>query len=269
MDAFADHWDFRRQPLEVWRAYSTDTHRYDPSLWWLVEDGDELAAISIERVGLLGRSAVWLDPGARRAAALAQARARDCAPSALVSRLPRPRRDEGRARRGRREHDRSGSSLRERRHAPGPPQRHVREDAVSRLRARCPDCRTFTAVAIGPGYECHACGREFGAGPGARPAGLGRGRRGDGRGRAPAAAVSRRRPSSRRTRSTSRRSRSRSTCPSGRSSSAAAAARTSARSRALAARHDRLALVWIDAHGDLNTPESSPVREPRGACRSG
>ena len=24
------------------------------------------------------------------------------------------------------------------------------------------------------------------------------------------------------------------------------------------ARHDRLALIWIDAHGDLNTPESSP-----------
>jgi arginase len=27
---------------------------------------------------------------------------------------------------------------------------------------------------------------------------------------------------------------------------------------ALAARHDRLALVWLDAHGDLNTPETSP-----------
>jgi arginase len=26
----------------------------------------------------------------------------------------------------------------------------------------------------------------------------------------------------------------------------------------LGARHDRLALVWFDAHGDLNTPESSP-----------
>jgi arginase len=26
----------------------------------------------------------------------------------------------------------------------------------------------------------------------------------------------------------------------------------------LAARHDRLALIWIDAHGDLNTPETSP-----------
>ena len=35
---------------------------------------------------------------------------------------------------------------------------------MSRLRARCPDCHTFTAVALGPGYECHACGREFGAG---------------------------------------------------------------------------------------------------------
>ena len=35
---------------------------------------------------------------------------------------------------------------------------------MSRLRARCPDCRTYTAVALGPDYECHACGRTFGAG---------------------------------------------------------------------------------------------------------
>jgi arginase len=26
----------------------------------------------------------------------------------------------------------------------------------------------------------------------------------------------------------------------------------------LAARHDRLGVVWLDAHGDLNTPQSSP-----------
>jgi arginase len=26
----------------------------------------------------------------------------------------------------------------------------------------------------------------------------------------------------------------------------------------LAARHERLGVIWIDAHGDLNTPESSP-----------
>jgi arginase len=32
----------------------------------------------------------------------------------------------------------------------------------------------------------------------------------------------------------------------------------------LAARHDQIALVWLDAHGDLNTPESSPSGNPWG-----
>lgn len=35
---------------------------------------------------------------------------------------------------------------------------------MSTLRAKCPDCRTLTAVAIGAEYQCHACGREFSAG---------------------------------------------------------------------------------------------------------
>ena len=35
---------------------------------------------------------------------------------------------------------------------------------MSVLRGKCPFCKTYTAVAIGTGYECHACGREFGAG---------------------------------------------------------------------------------------------------------
>jgi hypothetical protein len=34
---------------------------------------------------------------------------------------------------------------------------------VSRLRARCPDCDTLTAVALGAEYQCHSCGREFAA----------------------------------------------------------------------------------------------------------
>jgi hypothetical protein len=34
---------------------------------------------------------------------------------------------------------------------------------VSRLRARCPDCRALTAVALGAEYQCHACGRAFAA----------------------------------------------------------------------------------------------------------
>jgi hypothetical protein len=38
----------------------------------------------------------------------------------------------------------------------------VREDdPVSRLRARCPACRTLTAVALAPEYECHSCGRTY------------------------------------------------------------------------------------------------------------
>ena len=35
---------------------------------------------------------------------------------------------------------------------------------MSLLRARCPDCRTLTAVALDEGYECHSCGRSFSAG---------------------------------------------------------------------------------------------------------
>ena len=35
---------------------------------------------------------------------------------------------------------------------------------MSALRGRCPNCRTFTAVAVGDGYECHSCGATFTAG---------------------------------------------------------------------------------------------------------
>ena len=37
---------------------------------------------------------------------------------------------------------------------------------------------------------------------------------------------------------------------------------------ALSAGEECLAVVWIDAHGDLNTPESSPSGNP-GGCRCG
>src|SRR6266568_3577932 len=45
------------------------------------------------------------------------------------------------------------------------PRQHLpKGPRMSTLRAKCPDCRTFTAVAMGPDYQCHSCGREFGAG---------------------------------------------------------------------------------------------------------
>jgi GNAT superfamily N-acetyltransferase len=74
MDAFADHWDFHRQPIEDWRRFTVDHHGFDPSLWWLVEDGDELAAISLNSwhfsgdpqfgwIGVLGVRSAWRKRG--------------------------------------------------------------------------------------------------------------------------------------------------------------------------------------------------------------
>jgi arginase len=128
---------------------------------------------------------------------------------------------------------------------------------VSRLRAKCPHCKTFTAVAMGPDYQCHACGAEFGAGLVRVPRAWGKG------GEAMAAAASLELPYP----------------------EAAVVAEDTLEDQhlvlaselperplvlggcccshvgaveGLSARHDRLALVWIDAHGDLNTPETSP-----------
>lgn len=46
-DAFADHWEHHRYSFEDWRAYNVGRPSFDPSLWWLVDDGDELAGISL------------------------------------------------------------------------------------------------------------------------------------------------------------------------------------------------------------------------------
>jgi mycothiol synthase len=74
MDAFSDHWDFRRQPMDEWRPYTVDHHGFDPTLWWLVEDGGELAAISLNSwhfsgdpqygwIGILGVRPPWRKRG--------------------------------------------------------------------------------------------------------------------------------------------------------------------------------------------------------------
>jgi arginase len=128
---------------------------------------------------------------------------------------------------------------------------------VSSLRARCPDCRTFTAVAVGPGYECHACGREFAAGLVRVPRAWGKG----GEAMAEGASLPLPYPD---TGSVERDSLE--------EQSAALAAALPERPlvlggcccthvgavRGLAGRGGRLAVVWLDAHGDLNTPDTSP-----------
>jgi mycothiol synthase len=46
-DAFADHWDFHRIPFDEFLSFAVNDHSYDPSLWWLVDDGDELAGFAL------------------------------------------------------------------------------------------------------------------------------------------------------------------------------------------------------------------------------
>jgi len=128
---------------------------------------------------------------------------------------------------------------------------------VSRLRARCPDCRGYTAVAIGPGYECHACGREFGAGLVRVPQAWGEG--GESMAEAarlplpyPEAAVVEEETLDEQTLAVAIDLPERPLVLGGCCCSHIGAV------EALAARNGRIALVWFDAHGDLNTPETSP-----------
>jgi len=129
---------------------------------------------------------------------------------------------------------------------------------MSRLRAGCPVCATLTAVAVGSRYECHVCGRVFAAGLVRVPRAWGTG----GEAMAEAAALELPYPET------------------GSVEEDTLAAQSLALAAALPERPlvlggcccahvgaveglaaragGPLAVVWLDAHGDLNTPESSP-----------
>jgi arginase family enzyme len=128
---------------------------------------------------------------------------------------------------------------------------------VSTLRARCPTCDALTAVAVGPDYECHSCGRTFAAG-------LVRVPRAWGNGGVPmieAASLPLDYPEA-------------AVIEEGtlQQQNLALALNLPARPlvlggcccshvgavEGLAARHERLGVIWFDAHGDLNTPATSP-----------
>jgi hypothetical protein len=128
---------------------------------------------------------------------------------------------------------------------------------VSTLRAKCPDCRTLTAVAIGPEYQCHSCGREFSAGLVRVPRAWGDG--GDAMAEAaslglpwPEAATIDEPTLEQQIAATARVLPERPLVLGGCCCAHVGAVRE------LARRHGRLGVVWLDAHGDLNTPESSP-----------
>lgn len=128
---------------------------------------------------------------------------------------------------------------------------------MSRLRAKCPDCKTFTAVALGPDYECHACGRVFHSGLVRVPQAWGEG----GEAMAEAAWLELPTPEAAVVEAESLEEQN-----------LALAADLPERPlvlggcccahigavEGLAARHGRISVLWFDAHGDLNTLESSP-----------
>jgi arginase len=128
---------------------------------------------------------------------------------------------------------------------------------VSRLRAKCPDCKTYTAVAIGPDYECHSCGRVFHSGMVRVPQAWGDG--GEAMAEAawlelpfPEAAVVEAESLEEQNLALAADLPERPLVLGGDCCSHVGAV------EGLAARQGRLSVIWFDAHGDLNTPQSSP-----------
>ncbi|HVP74888.1 MAG TPA: arginase family protein [Gaiellaceae bacterium] len=128
---------------------------------------------------------------------------------------------------------------------------------MSLLRAKCPTCHAYTAVAVGSEYECHSCGRSFAAGLVRVPRAWGDG--GEEMVEAaslpldyPEASVVEEDSLLMQTLAVASDLPLRPLVLGGCCCSHIGAV------EGLAARHDRLGVVWLDAHGDLNTPETSP-----------
>ena len=101
--------------------------------------------------------------GVRRASAAAVMRRRCC--YRTFAEFWRRGLRAGHARRRRPQSDRRFAAVRNRWDARrGARTSFTRRRSRELLRARCPDCRTLTAVAVDDRYECHSCGRTWGAG---------------------------------------------------------------------------------------------------------
>ncbi len=47
LEAFEDHWDSFPVPFEQWREYFLESSEFDPDLWFLAEDDDDIAGIAL------------------------------------------------------------------------------------------------------------------------------------------------------------------------------------------------------------------------------
>jgi mycothiol synthase len=74
-EAFRDHWEHHSRPFEEWWAEKQGAPDYDPSLWFVVRDGDELAAVVRNDpnrnggglIGALGVRGAWRGRGLGKA----------------------------------------------------------------------------------------------------------------------------------------------------------------------------------------------------------
>jgi arginase len=128
---------------------------------------------------------------------------------------------------------------------------------MSQLRAKCPTCKAYTAVAIGPDYECHSCGRTFAAGLVRIPRAWGTG----GEAMVQAALLAIDYPETSVVEEDSLHAQTlavASDLPQRPLVLGGCCCAHIGAVEGLTARHDRLGVIWLDAHGDLNTPQSSP-----------
>jgi arginase len=128
---------------------------------------------------------------------------------------------------------------------------------MSLLRAKCPTCNGYTAVAVDDGYECHSCGRTFAAGLVRVPRAWGDGGEEMIESAAlpldyPEVAVVEEDSLVAQTLAVASDLPARPLVLGGCCCSHIGAV------EGLVARHGRVGVIWLDAHGDLNTPESSP-----------
>jgi arginase len=128
---------------------------------------------------------------------------------------------------------------------------------MSQLRAKCPTCQAYTAVAIGPDYECHSCGRTFAAGLVRIPRAWGNG----GELMIEAASLPLDYPEASVVEEDSLYAQTlavASDLPQRPLVLGGCCCSHVGVVEGLSSRHERLGIIWLDAHGDLNTPETSP-----------
>jgi arginase len=128
---------------------------------------------------------------------------------------------------------------------------------MSLLRAKCPTCKANTAVAVGSEYECHSCGRTFNAGLVRVPRAWGDG----GEQMLESALLPLDYPEASIVEEDSLVAQTlavASDLPVQPIVLGGCCCSHVGAVEGLAARHGRIGVIWLDAHGDLNTPETSP-----------